>query len=577
MTDTGKTIAEQVAAREKELLGGIDTTPPAATDLEFIRSCFAANERGDGLLLAALIKNDLLYVTTPDKKGEWYRWENHVWEYDEYDTCVDLADRAAQAYEYYAEYLESEIAKVIDELEEERQEEINKTKQEYNDEEAKKRIEKLLKKPLAIPEWMAETKKAYEKRAYSLRAKNKINTALNLAPRLDRSIATVSENLDQKPLLLPAPNGVIDLKRGVLVDGLREDYLTKKIDVNYNTAADYTFLTDFFNEVCIDPERPGTEEMPAFLKRLFGYSITGKTNEEFIFIFIGPGRNGKGVIFSTIADIMGPYYHEANRSLFLEQKYEPPPSATSEHMFALLGKRIVVGAETNKGQKIDSGRIKHITGDEKFNYRQNYGSEKNGKFTHSLFLQTNNMPYGLTKEFSLTQRLVIIELPYRFVDDIEEEEAKYPALKGRFKKKNNALKTIFRRPENREGVLKWLVEGCLEWQEKGLQIPDCVINSRDQYVKNEDYLGQFISEIMEHHPEEETLQMIFTQFYELFENWWKENIDKRDNRAPHKNTISKELRDRGYKLEKIGGVLRVFHFKISQEVLNNNEELAKYR
>ncbi len=575
MTNQSQNIAEQVAAREKEIFGEQVVPPAAATDLEFIRACFTANERGDGLLFASLVKNELLYVTTPDKKGEWYLWDDHVWSYDEHDTCFDLADRVAQAYEYYAEDIFSKIAKVIEELEEEREDELAEIKEKYDDEEAKKRIEKLVKKPLKVPPWMVETKKAYEKRAYSLRAKNKISTALYLAPRLDRAIATVTEELDQKPWLLPCNNGVLDLKRGVLIDGHHDDYLTKKIDVNYNPSADYTFLTDFFNEIGIDPDRPGTEELPAFLKRLFGYSITGNTNEEFIFIFIGPGRNGKGVIFSTIADIMGPYYHEANRALFLEQKYEPPPSATSEHMFALLGKRIVVGAETNKGQKIDAGRIKHITGDEKFNYRQNYGSEKNGKFTHSLFLQTNNLPYGLTKEFSLTQRLVIIELPFRFVDDIEEEEEKYPALKGRFKEKDKDLKTNFRRPENREGVLKWLVEGCLEWQEHGLQIPDCVIKSRDQFAKNEDYLGQFLKEMMEHHPENETMEMKFTQFYELFENWWKENIDKRDNRAPHKNSIAKEMRDRGYKLEKKGGILRVYNFQVNRELLYNNEEMGK--
>lgn len=572
--NTKNEIAEQVAAREAELLGRSETENPAATDLEFIRSCYEANERGDGLLLAALIKNEMLYVTTPDKKGEWYYWDQNVWNYDEHDMIVDLADRVAQAYEYYAGYLESEIARVSDELETAREEEIAEIKLKFNDDDAKREIEKILKKPLKIPPWMPATRKEYKKRAWSLRARNKINSALHMAPRVDRSISTIAQNLDKKQWLLPCENGVIDLQRGILVSGKRSDYMTKKISVKYNPHADYSFFTKFLDEVCIDLARPGSEELPGFIKRLFGYAITGFTHEEYIFIFIGPGRNGKGTIFSAIADLLGPYYHEANRSLFVEQKSEPPPSATSEHMYALLGKRIVVGAETNKNQKIDAGRIKHLTGDEKFNYRQNYGSEKIGTFTHTLMLQTNNLPLGLTKEFSLTQRLVIVDLPFRFVDDISAEEAKWPALKGKFKKKNNKLKEMFRRPENREGILRFFVEGCLEWQEHGLMIPDCVLNCRNEIAKQEDHLANFLADIMDHCPDEENLRMTLSHFYNFFEWWWKENINSQDKgKIIHKNTIAKEMRERGYKLPKEGGTVYVYHFRVNWEVIKANPEL----
>ena len=69
-----KTMAEQVADREQELLGddSIKTYDAIeALDPDFVRDCYNANERGDGLLLAALLRNKYLYVTTPDKKGEW--------------------------------------------------------------------------------------------------------------------------------------------------------------------------------------------------------------------------------------------------------------------------------------------------------------------------------------------------------------------------------------------------------------------------------------------------------------------------------------------------------------------------
>jgi len=572
-----KTMAEQVADRKEELMGdNSDKTYDAiaALDLDFIRDCFLANERGDGLLLAALLHNKFLYVTTPDKKGAWYHWDKHVWEQDEYDSCYNMVESVALAFEEYAFDIENQKKIELDKLADERETQIAEVKEKGGDEaDQKKAIDKILKKKLVPPAWMPICIENYRKRAWGLRGKNKIATSLFMAPRVDSRLATIAENLDQKPWLLPCKNGVIDLQRGIIVDAVPDDLLTKRIDVAYSVDADYTFWQYIIDDICIDPDIPSTKELPRFLKRFLGSAITGNITEEYLAIFIGPGRNGKGTILGTIADILGPYYHEANRSLFIEQKNEPPPSATSEHMFALLGKRLVVGAETNKGQKIDGGLIKKLTGGNKINYRRNYGSEKISNASHTLVLETNNIPYGLTKEFSLVQRLLLIDLSYRYVDDIEAEEKKLPALKGKYKQKDSLLKNKLKSKENREGVLKWLVEGCLEWQEKGLEIPECILESRQKLQENEDYLHNFLKEIMEHCPDQENMRMGFKNFYKAFEYYWKDTIDDRGTKAPFKNTISKAMRDRGYIVEKEGGVMKVFHFKIKDEIAAEVDEL----
>ena len=580
MNEQTKNIAEQVADRGREIFADADQAAEAVVgiNLQFVKKCYDANERGDGLLLASLLRARYLYCTTPDKKGEWYVWDQHVWQPDEFDSCFNMVEAAAMAYEDYAKDIETQRDAELAKLEEEREEKIAMIKANNNDDDAKVKIERLLKKILPVPAWMQPTIKNYRDRAWKLRSKNKMTTTLFMAPRVDSSIASVSEDLDQKPWLLPASNGVIDLQHGIVIDGRPEDLLTRRIDCRYDPSADYSFWQEIVDDICIDPAMPSTAELPKFLKRFFGWAITGNINEEYLAIFIGPGRNGKGTILGAIADILGPYYHEANRSLFVEQKNEPPPSATSEHMFALMGKRLVVGAETNKGQKIDGGLIKKLTGGNKINFRRNYGSEKIATATHTLVLETNNIPYGLTKEFSLVQRLLLIELSFRYVDDIDAEEAKYPALKGKFKQKDNHLKAKLKKEACREGILLWLVEGCLEWQAEGLQIPECIIQSRNDLQDKEDYLGAFLLEIMEHDPEQENLRMDFKNFYKAFEYFWKENIDDRGSgsssmRPPHKNSISKMLRDRGYVVEKKGGRLWCHHFRIRPEIALEIEEL----
>lgn len=573
-----ESMSEQVADRERLLFGDDSNKtydPIAALDLDFVRECFQANERGDGLLLAALLHNQYLYVTTPDKKGEWYWWDKHVWKQDEFDDHFNLVEQAALAYEGYAYDIEAQKDAHLEELATEREAAIVEIKAKFGEDEAKEKIDKLLKKTLHPPEWMPATIKSYRDRAWKLRSKNKMTTALFMAPRVDPRIATVAEELDQKKWLLPCLNGIIDLERGILVEGQPTDLMTKQINVKYNPEADYSLWQETIDTICIDPKIPGSEELPAFLKRLFGYAITGNVSEEFLAIFLGPGRNGKGTIIETITKIMGPYYHKANRSLFVEQKFEPPPSATSEHMYAMLGKRLVIGSETNKNQRIDMGRTKDLTGGNEINYRRNYGSEKTYTPTHTLLLETNNLAYGLTKEFSMLQRLILIDFSYMFVEDIEAEEKKTPALKGQFKKINKNLKDHLKTPEQMEGVLRWLIEGTREWNEKGLQIPDCIIKYRNTLSGKEDHIQTFIDDIMELQEDRETLRMSFADFYKAFAWWWKENMDDvPGNKMTHKNTLSKWLDHRKLKTEKIGGVKWVFHFDVKDEVKVTVPELS---
>jgi putative DNA primase/helicase len=46
----------------------------------------------------------------------------------------------------------------------------------------------------------------------------------------------------------------------------------------------------------------------------------------------------------------------------------------------------------------------------------------------------------------------------------------------------------------RDGILAWAVEGCLEWQLKGLAPPPCVVAATEEYFQEEDRIGQFLEE-----------------------------------------------------------------------------------
>ncbi len=44
------------------------------------------------------------------------------------------------------------------------------------------------------------------------------------------------------------------------------------------------------------------------------------------------------------------------------------------------------------------------------------------------------------------------------------------------------------------GILKWMIEGCLEWQRKGLAAPTAVTDATNEYFETEDALGIWLKE-----------------------------------------------------------------------------------
>lgn len=533
-------IAEQVRQRAAAL------TPPEErpmVDPRHVKRCLDTNERGDGVLFAGLHRDAFLYNTTP-KDGEWYLWAGHVWERDEFRRAHAAVEDCAIEYQRQAESLKDEI----------QENGIDKKSEDG---------------------WKIALKDKYQARADRLRSANGVAKVLHWAPIVEPDMACRESDFDKEPMLLPVKNGVVDLRTGALVQGRPEDRLTRALDIDYDPHADYGPFQEFIEEVSGEKDSE-KKEISAFLKRSFGYAITGHSSEQYIWVFTGPGRNGKGVLFSTVGDILGPYYHEISRAMLVEQKSEQSPSAASEHKYSLLGKRIIVGAETNKGQKIDASAIKSLTGEDRIVCRPLFKSEIQFKPTHTLFLHTNHIPAGLTKDFALVQRLLKIEFPFMYVDDVEAEAKKYPAKAHLFRQKDPHLKDKLRKIK--QGVLRWLVEGCREWQEIGLSPPESITNAVSDLQREEDYIGQFMEDCLISYPpggHNDKIRMSGARMYDAFRWWWSQNMDSREQRTPGIKSINTQIRERGHLLDKVGGQLWLYRHTVNTEIEDALDEWLK--
>jgi P4 family phage/plasmid primase-like protien len=68
------------------------------------------------------------------------------------------------------------------------------------------------------------------------------------------------------------------------------------------------------------------------------------------------------------------------------------------------------------------------------------------------------------------------------------------------------------------GILAWMIQGCIEWQQTGLRPPEIVKESTDEYLGGEDSLQQWLDDCCD-------LGMGFTTSKALFKSWseWAEN------------------------------------------------------
>ena len=125
----------------------------------------------------------------------------------------------------------------------------------------------------------------------------------------------------------------------------------------------------------------------------------------------------------------------------------------------------------------DDRKIKEITSRERIPARELYGEAFDFKPNHKTWLRGNHKPSVLDATESLWRRLVLIELSKVFTES--ERIANLDEL-------------IIEK--ERDGILAWMIDGCLEWQKEGLKTPKTIKDATSDYQADTDIIGQWINQ-----------------------------------------------------------------------------------
>lgn len=593
MDDLSTDIQAQVEARvrlEEELMPAPAQTPvESPITPEFVKDCLANNERGDGILYAALHKGRHVYVK---KSCEWLVWRGHHWETDIYDEYLRAVENVALVYLAEGDKLAEPIKRQTDRLSEcmDNLRDVNDLIKQYN-RQAKKaakgadssameathpealqaeaksaELEALQREITRERNRLIEQQKSYHRRVTQLRGTTRATNCVKWAHIVENAVAISGDELDQNPYLLPCPNGVVDIRTGELHPGDPADWMVMAAKVNYR-GFDHTdpIIDQFIASIL-----PGEEER-AFLQTLLGYAISGLVKEQFIAVILGEGRNGKGLLFEMLEEVLGPFYWTYKSELLLETKNPVNPAAASPHIMALRGRRICAASETDKGQKISPARVKELTGADTQNARNLFATKGDTNFrpTHKLFLRTNHVPRGLAEDFALKERLIHFDFPFMYVDDPEEKGKEKPEKAHLFKLKDRELKSKLMNA--REAFLSWLVRGFATWQKDGkLKPPASMKEAVDKLQKSEDVAGQFLEACID--PCIATFETPFKELYRCFAWWYSENIDFRSAKRPSSRWFSDQMsKEKGFKRDQHGGQAYFYGMRIKVTVPSDYE------
>ena len=297
-------------------------------------------------------------------------------------------------------------------------------------------------------------------------AESRLRAMINLV-RCEGDIATRSEQFDNDMYLLNCRNGTLDLLTGKLRPHNKTDYITRRVELNYNESADCPEWRRFLMTVF-----KAAQELIDFMQKAVGYSLSGSIKEQCIFILYGVGMNGKSTFLKHIFRILGDYAMNTPANTLMEKYNDSIPNDVAR----LKGSRFVTAVESGKSRSLAEAQIKHLTGDDPISARFLHREYFDFFATFKIFFATNHKPKISGTDEGIWRRIVTI--PFERVILSKERD---PEIDAKIAKEY-------------EGILNWAVKGFQAWQKEGLGNVAKITEATHEYQEESDVVGNYIEE-----------------------------------------------------------------------------------
>lgn len=313
-----------------------------------------------------------------------------------------------------------------------------------------------------------------------------LRSALELSKTYANMTAT-ADDMDPDPYLLNTPAGTLDLHTQQIREHDPADRITKLTGCAPGEIPKNSRFLRFMEEILPDPE------IRAFVQRVFGMALIGRPTKEVLIIFKGQGANGKTVLLELMQDVFGDYAVTAKNSIILTRGQSDHPT----YIMDLLGKRLAVITETGEDDAINESAMKSLTGGERITGRRMGKDLVPFKPSHTLIMGTNYEPKISGGGYAVWRRINVVPFDRMFSEEEQDENLK----------SDLEIEMPF--------VLTWCLEGLADYLRVGLNPPEPVRRTTEEYRIESDELQQFID--AEYEITGLEADIVMTQ--EMFQRW----------------------------------------------------------
>jgi len=324
---------------------------------------------------------------------------------------------------------------------------------------------------------------------------------------------------------------ITPIKNGKVIDLRTKEFRTRE-------------KTDFFSFECpvklvqdtsmalrfLDSLSGGQKDHTDYLIRLCGYFMTGDVSHRGFYISWGVGCNGKSSLINILKSILGKFFVSISEDVFIK-KDKGGGGATPELM-PLIGARLAVLSETDEKEKLNSKRIKSLTGSDTISARALYKDQINFVPHCKIMMLTNVKPEFDATDLALIDRLNFIPFPARF----EKTKANTEYIDSLTTEYLDQFFTLFC-----EGAQKWFSEG--EMMDSKI-----CIDGKIKYKEENDTFRDFINmNVVEHKGQNLPCKDLFN----AYKSYCLENDIRPDAFQKFNNRVETEF----YKKESINRVV----------------------
>ena len=306
--------------------------------------------------------------------------------------------------------------------------------------------------------------------------------------------------LDANVYLLCFNNYVIDFKTKTHRKGKPDDYISKSTNIDYIpykilTSSNKSSINNNYDSIIKEinkfmDELFPDEELRRYMWEHLASTLIGTNDNQTFNIYTGSGCNGKSKLVELMSRCLGEY--KATVPITLITQSRNCIGSTSPEIVALMGVRYAVMQEPSKGDTINEGIMKEITGGDPIQGRALFKDSVTFTPQFKLVVCTNVLFDINTNDDGTWRRIRICDFMSKFNEAPYENEDKFP--KSNFPYQYLIDKKIDEKFTLWAPVLASMLVNIVYQTEGRVNDVKIVTAVSDKYREGQDYLTEFAKE-----------------------------------------------------------------------------------